>query len=521
MGRSSIHYVLPIFLMVAVSLSTMVGLKITQMFTDPSLFMDATVQAAAEAVQATCSGAAVSKQLPPPPPNTALQIMRCDLVAGQMAALAVWTAMDLAEIAELGTKVGKIKGEIDHLKTGRKWGVFTNELEDSIGDWEKKLKRTFSALMDRSRRSINRRVVIASMFTRTSPLINLALPYLGDLEYLIDLIETPHVNLESYPHTVTMLNLTGDVTYLERMYNRSSDLATEYNNATLEEKTRLITYLSNLGYIDALSVVDATEESVLFPLGTQDNINPEMVGYILLGIYDALENYEGDATENLQDKIINLAELHLNGNLTLEQTLEQFRQLDFGNIKVNQEATEVLLEKLVETKNRMQIISDKWVAFQQEVGSYLGQTCEVLDMLSVPEVQETGIFNELKLAKCGAVFDCSLETQCILGMPIVAADPWIPYWPVSRVDASLLGELSQLIGFQFSEKTRIIDKGSLALCAGWDKVRICTLSDAYKVCKVVDCGRKFHIEWTFNPTVTSTLDLDNGEVTISGNFQTW
>ena len=52
---------------------------------------------------------------------------------------------------------------------------------------------------------------------------------------------------------------------------------------------------------------------------------------------------------------------------------------------------------------------------------------------------------------------------------------------------------------------------------------VCAVSEPFKSCRVVDCGKKINTEWSLDPTIgVEARDVEGEEeVFVTGNFMEW
>ncbi|MBR9681408.1 MAG: hypothetical protein GOV00_01270 [Candidatus Altiarchaeota archaeon] len=633
MGRSTIHYMLPVYLMFFSFFSTIVGLKISQVFTSPEMFIDSAAHAAATTIENVCADVFVEKNIPSPPVRSQYQISRCDDVAARTTVGAIWLAADVADLASSfrrggiddsaeatttalnvidsgGDATQAIKkalsassGASDELiQNGRKLsakggeaGKIGDDLVDSgeemrlildspmlsddmkvieMAQYHENVKDVLNLLetledansvmkgvsftkylvrdgvyfsgniINKIRvvsrapkravvatRRVERPIVHATQFLIYNmdflPLVNLALPTLEDLSMIVNVLKGPHVGVQIYPLVVSLFNIS-DFEAFKPFSGRAANISIKYNEYAAANRTEMISLLKNLRYYSSANTVNSLKNEDIFPLRRGDYVSRDLVYNLFIDFEEQVETYKDSGSLSVEEANT-LLEASDDLRFEIINTSSDFEMIreEVGSWSVNglTGGLLALMGSLQEISDGLEDIAMEWETFQKEVGQHVvGEgDCNAIDLLSrAPELSEH--YSTLKVADCGVVFDCYPESQCIVGLPVVEANPWIPYLPVDVLDASEIAEVSTLIGFSYGADTKTMSTGFLNTCMGKTKVLVCAKTGVFKSCRVVDCGKELNIEWEYNPTikVSSSEDGDgNPTVTVKGNFLEW
>ena len=681
MGRSTVHYMLPVYLMFFTFFSTMVGLKITQVFTSPEMFIDSAAQNAAKTIENVCADVFVQRDIPAPPMRSLYQISRCDAVAARATISGIWMAADFAgmltgigdlfknfnpkeieetiksaekvtkeleNVKDIGSltdatedvikhsedavqdvreitkeakkignldEVGHIEKELDKIEeltetmkgvkkelsevetelkhvgtefnpdgeyaTYEEWLDAKNSLEakragleDELSDVTARFTQSWNNVdvllgtvqesagniiklakdgklaqiaketgkqrflyLSKSGVLVNTGKKAQGVWARSQllfiknvnimPVLQFALPGLEDLSMVIDVLKSAHVGIPIYPSVAMALNIT-DFEGFNDTAKLAINMSIKYNDACYENKTDLMNSLRGLGFYNTLNTVNGLDCEDIFPIRSGEFVSKALAYSALVDFEDALDAYRD--SKRFPEQTI---ETFIRRTKAL-QTTALNRSISFGEIAEEvggwgePEITAGLaafMEDLDKKDREFENLAGEWEQLQHSIADYMVRSRECRTItLTNNDPESASEMNEIAISNCGIVLDCYLQDKCVVGLPVVKSDPWIPYLPVAVIDAEDVGDLGRLFGFSYGSDTKTVSPGFMNLCSGNKKVMVCAVTGPFKSCKVVHCGRKIDIDWNFNPIITVVSEEDargNPVVRISGNFLEW
>ncbi len=346
--------------------------------------------------------------------------------------------------------------------------------------------------------------------------------YLTTNSEVFEILAGSFIGIPYSPLVINIINMTEDDPRNDRLieFSQSALYVTgDMSSYTRQFRKDSSTFLASRGYYLTSSFINDLNDYEILTYDSQTNINPSIF-FRLASEFAIKSKPICEESENCDTYFSDLFEYSVNMNLDTT-TLDEFETISKSNNPsiINHEYLKFadVLNFFKEKDIEAGPVFDDAVEVQKEVGSWMGENCET----SILNLDEIG---PVEVTSCGLVIDCSPIEFCYVGLPVVNADPWIPYIPVTYLDGDEVEGLGNLIGMNYDSTERVITPkwwgGACLTPRQLEHIYICVSLPSFSRCKVVDCGKQLDIEPTrFTPTVTAE---DIGEkMEIRGNFATW
>jgi hypothetical protein len=357
--------------------------------------------------------------------------------------------------------------------------------------------------------------------------IDVNVQYLDDNDEFFDLLEGESVGVKYTPLMMGMVRTTGDDETDRELVNMSEkafDVAGEFFALSARLNEELVRELRSNGYHETAGYVYNTEQDRLLLFGRVTNLDPSIFTYAA-SEYAGKVNDECD-TEPCLEYVGRILETGVNMT-TGDSTLEDLRREVESNNDVPEERENFLdlLDYLGGVDAEADYVMGNSTEIQKEVAAWVTENCET-ETLHYSDGQDVTI------AECGMVLDCTPGDFCYIGFLVVNSDPWVPYIPISYLEDQDAAVIAELSGFNYDSAARVVTPGGLTGCGGFDfsdhKVYICAMLPDNHRCKLVDCGRPVDVVYeSFQPSVVAEYvrgdpsTQDDDRVQIRGNFLKW
>ncbi len=368
-------------------------------------------------------------------------------------------------------------------------------------------KTVINAYRKGTKRFRKRRIYPAiEAFLLSAPLFDLGLDYLANHGEFYDILEGPFIGIKYTPYLVNLVKTDSDE--VKKIYTDSFNISGEFAVASAELKENLGRISRGKGYPETAGYIYNLETEGLIVFGYPTNIEPSVFGYATTE-YVSKCHCEGDRCENY---LSTLLEVSVNMSLG-ELTLDELRDAVLSDSVCDEQQTFLeLLDGFEEEDRAVEEINDASFKVQQLVASWMKDNCGT-DVIHYPEGYD------VEVANCGMVIDCTPGEFCYVGLPVVDAEPWIPYVPVSYLEGQDASLIANLVGFNYDSASRVITPGFFG-CSGIDEAYICATLPGMQRCKVVKCGKPVGV--VFESFRADTVVEDRGDrVVIRGNLLKW
>ena len=322
------------------------------------------------------------------------------------------------------------------------------------------------------------------------------------------------------PHMVALYRGTSEE--LQTIYETSLDLAGAFSDFGGYYRSGLVTNFSSKGYYSTASFLDSLDDSEFIEMGIErpSNLDPRIYASAIFEFTEKASDscdtlYCFTYLMDLQNHTL----LFLNGNITKEELEKEVRGYPLDDISEELSDIRELLETLDRAGRDAATLIDASLELQGQLSDYMRDSCNTAPV--------TVGGRTVVIGDCGLVFDCSFGDFCMYGVPVVQADPWLPYVPIGVLEGEELN-LMNLLGLNYDPSGNVVRSSSLIACGGskwysvgefvnaipnWQKIYLCLTDSEFNRCRVIRCGHDLEFGYgTSLATYALSLRDDAGNI---------
>jgi hypothetical protein len=351
----------------------------------------------------------------------------------------------------------------------------------------------------------------------------IVLDYLESNDGFYSIIEGAFVGVQYTPQIINLV----DVMDLDEaktdevldIYRYSFNVSGEYIGVGDRLKEEIPREMRGKGYPETAAYVYGSPAEKLLTIGGMLNIDPSIFAYATTEYVTFVDDWcEEDSCFEYLAEVMEVGLNVSTGDNTISDLRTVVNSYSQEDMEKEKEDFNYILNYLEGVNDEVAYVTDASFDVQQRVASWMKDNCETR-VLEFPDWN-------VEVASCGMVVDCTPESFCYVGLPVVSADPWIPYLPVTYLDGTDVPAMAKIAGFNYDSAAKVVTPGGFTGCGGisgepeWNKAYICAVLPTSYRCKVVGCGKYVAVEFVpFNP---NTWAEDRGDsVWIRGNLLKW
>ena len=368
--------------------------------------------------------------------------------------------------------------------------------------------------------------------------------FLDEHAEFYDVLTGNFVGIKYTPYMVNIVNFTTDEEKdgLLFLYNKSLNSTGAALQMASAVKESASTNLGTFGYYETINYFESLESDKVIVVNQETNLDAG--AYVIAATEFGLKSAKtckGEACANIVLDIINKSYDVAEGFMTYQDFTSYVSEQSNSEIQNELETFKEVLKYLNQINEFLKPFAEELTTVQLDTASWLKDNCETSHL-------NYGSDYQVEVATCGMVLDCSPGNYCYMGIPVVNADPWIPYVPVGIIDEQNVDTISNVIGLNYDSSQRIVNPGAWTGCGGSNliskgiaafnpdtyqelfnmdfsvpienKVYICAMTSYAQRCKIVACDK--YVKTKANNFVpTPTIEDTGDNILIGGNFATW
>ncbi|MBR9680836.1 MAG: hypothetical protein GOU98_03365 [Candidatus Altiarchaeota archaeon] len=367
--------------------------------------------------------------------------------------------------------------------------------------------------------------------------INVA--FLDEHSEFYDLLLGNFVGIKYTPVMVNIVNFTTDEERdeLVEIYGESMNATGAATQLAFAIKDNVGSSLTTFGYYETLSYIEGSSADTVILANRNTNIDPTF--YVMASTEFGMKvgpKCESESCVNYVVEVINTSFEIVLGEKTPEDLDSMILSYSESDILEENAVFSSVIDYVNQLNRLVEPVSEELTRVQLGTADWLKENCNTYTL-----TYGTG---PIEVTTCGMVIDCMPGNFCYIGLPVINADPWIPYVPVGILDEQNVQAISKLIGLNYDSSQRIVSPGAFSGCGGTfilsglnpvdvagalgvnfdvpeeNKAYICAMTSFAQRCRIVSCDKRVVAE-PDNFVPTPIIEDRENEIFIGGNFASW